>query len=522
MSGKPHSIGRAAGIVGFFTLLSRIGGLLRDMVMAYAFPKAQTDIFTVAFTIPNVLRYLLAEGSLSISFIPVYTEYRRRGDAEASEFVQAAFSVTAIVVAGVTALGILAAPALVMAFAGGFSGDASKFALTVELTRILFPYIFFISLMALSMGVLNTLGHFVSPAVSPVVWSLVCVAAGLTAPTLGALVGLPPIHVFAWAAVFGGMLQFAIQLPPMRARGVRLAFRPNFRHPGVVRMGRLMLPAVFGLAVYQFNVMLSRLFASFLETGALSSMYYSQRLVEFPMGIFAVAIATAAMPTLSAQVTDGELEKMKSTLRSSLEMTFFVIIPSAVALFLLARPVVAVIFQKGQFGPEMTRLTANTLAAFTLGIPSAGLVRNLVPAFYANSESRVPVLAATASLLSYMALGPLLSWLWGVTGLSLAISLCSWINAFVLMWMFRRRFGSIGVRAALPAVARMVAASAVMGAAAWAVALAGQWERGGSLHNWGVLGVAGLIGGCVYMGAGLLLGLSHPRQLVRRVFGRRG
>lgn len=518
---RTHSIGRAAGVVGFFTLLSRISGLLRDMVMAYAFPKVQTDMFTVAFTIPNVLRYLLAEGSLSISFIPVYTEYRRRDEAQAEEFVRAAFSVTAIVVAGVTALGILAAPLLVTAFAGGFADDATKFAATVELTRILFPYIFFISLMALAMGVLNTLGHFASPAISPMVWNLVCVAAGLAAPALAAASGLPPIHVFAWAVVFGGFLQFAIQLPPMRRRGVRLGFRPHFNHPGVLKMGKLMLPAVFGLAVYQFNVMLSRLFASFLETGALSGLYYAQRLIEFPMGIFAVAIATASMPTLSAHATDGETGKMKETLRNSLEMTFFVLVPSAVALLLLARPVVAVLFQKGHFGPEMTVLTAHALAAFTLGIPSAGLVRNLVPAFYANSETRVPVLAASASLFTYIVIGPLMAWGWGVSGLAVAISLCSWVNAMVLLRLFRRRFGSIGLRATLPAVARMLAAAGLMGISAWAVTLLGRWEHGGSLRNWAVLGLAGTAGVAVYMAAGYGLGLSHPRQLLRRLRRRR-
>lgn len=511
-----HSIGRAAGIVGFFTLLSRIAGLLRDMVMAYAFPKVQTDMFTVAFTIPNVLRYLLAEGSLSISFIPVYTEYRRKDPAQAEEFVQTAFSVTAIVVAGITALGIFAAPLLVTAFAGGFAHDASKFAATVELTRILFPYIFFISLMALAMGVLNTLGHFATPALSPMVWNLVCVAAGLSAPVLATLCNLPPIHVFAWAVVFGGFLQFAIQLPPMRTRKVRLGFRPQFRHPGVVKMGKLMLPAVFGLAVYQLNVMLSRLFASFLETGALSSLYYSQRLVEFPMGIFAVAIATASMPSLSAHATDGEIEKMKDTLRNSLEMTFFVIIPSAVALFLLARPIVTVLFQKGHFGHEMTALTARALAAFTLGIPSAGLVRNLVPAFYANSESRIPVLAAATSLVSYMVLGPFLAWQWGVGGLAVAISLCSWVNAIVLVRNFTKHFGNIGIQRSLPSLIRMLIAAAIMGAIAWAIALLGHWETGGTMRNWSVLGAAGFVGIGVYAIVGLLLGLPQPRQLLNR------
>ncbi|MBU1410378.1 murein biosynthesis integral membrane protein MurJ [Myxococcota bacterium] len=518
---KPVSISRAAGIVGFFTLLSRVAGLLRDSMMAYVFPKVITDIFTVAFTIPNVLRYLLAEGALSISFIPVYTEYRRKNPDETERFVQTAFTVTAIIVAGVTVAGILAAPVLVTMFAGGFSDEPAKFQMTVNLTRILFPYIFFVSLMALSMGVLNTLGHFVTPALAPMFWNLICVAAGFSAPFLGNALGVEPIYVFAWGVVFGGIIQFAIQIPPMRARKVTFKPRPQFGHPGVVKMAKLMLPALFGLAVYQFNVLLSRLFASFLETGALSSLYYSQRLIEFPMGVFAVAIATASMPTLSAHASDGDLEKLKSTLRTSLELTFFVVLPSAVGLFVMAEPLVAILFQRGQFGVDMARITAMTLMAFTLGVPSAGIVRNLVPAYYATSDSRTPVIASACSLLSYMMLGPLFAWHFGVVGLAVAISLSSWINATVLIWRFRKKVGDLELTRLLPNVLRMAAAAVLMGAAVWGACLPGVWSRGGNnLRNLAVFLVALGAGMLVYAGAATALGLPHTRRVFNAVLRR--
>jgi len=519
---KPVSISRAAGVVGFFTLLSRVTGLLRDVVMASIFPKGMTDAFTVAFTIPNVFRYLLAEGALSISFIPVYTEYRKKHAEEVERFVHATFTVTACVVAGVVTVGVLAAPALVTLFAGGFADDPGRFDNAVNLTRILFPYLLFVSLMALSMGVLNTLGHFVMPAAAPIFWNVISVAAGLGAPFLGSALGVEPIYILAWGVLFGGVVQFAVQVPPMRARGVRFRWNPQFRHPGVIKMARLMLPALFGLAVYQLNVLLSRLFASFLETGALSSLYYSQRLIEFPMGVFAVAIATASMPTLSAHASDGDLEKLKTTLRSSLELTFFVVLPSAVGLAVMAEPLVAMLFQRGEFGHDMTRITALTLMAFTLGVPSAGLVRNLVPAYYATSDSRTPVLASAGSLISYALLGPFFAWRFGVVGLAFAISLSSWINATVLVWRFRRKVGDLELGRMLPNVARMLAASALMGTAVWAACLPGHWARGGNdLWNLLVFGAALGAGVLVYAGAATAVGLPHVRRVFNAVLRRR-
>ena len=441
---------------------------------------------------------------------------------QTERFVQATFTVTAVIVAGITVLGILAAPVLVTLFAQGFSEDAGKFDMAVNLTRILFPYIFFVSLMALSMGVLNTLGHFVTPAAAPMFWNVISVAAGLAAPFLGGVVGVEPIYILAWGVLFGGIVQFAIQIPPMRARGIRFRFRPEFRHPGVIRMARLMLPALFGLAVYQLNVLLSRLFASFLETGAMSSLYYSQRLIEFPMGVFAVAIATASMPTLSAHASDGDFDRLKSTLRSSLELTFFVVIPSAVGLFVLAEPLIAMLFQRGQFDYEMTRITAFSLMAFTFGVPSAGVVRNLVPAYYATADSRTPVVASTCSLLSYVLLGPLFAWKWGVVGLAVAISASSWINATVLIWRFRRKVGNLELPRLFPNLLRMLGASVLMGGVVWGLARFGSWEKGGNhLGNIVFFCLSLGLGGLVYAVATMILGLPHTRRVWQTLRRRR-
>jgi putative peptidoglycan lipid II flippase len=236
------------------------------------------------------------------------------------------------------------------------------------------------------------------------------------------------------------------------------------------------------------------------------------------MGVFAVAIATASMPTLSAHASDGDLEKLKITLRSSLELTFFVVLPSAVGLAVMAEPLVAMLFQRGQFDLEMTRITALTLMGFTLGVPSAGIVRNLVPAYYATSDSRTPVLASAGSLTSYALLGPLFALRFGVVGLAFAISLSSWINATVLIWRFRRKVGDLELGRLLPRLARMLAASAVMGAVVWAACLPGRWERGGNdLWNLLVFGAALGAGVLVYAGVATALGLTHARRVFNAV-----
>ncbi|MBU1220464.1 murein biosynthesis integral membrane protein MurJ [Myxococcota bacterium] len=511
---KKISIVRAAGIVSIFTLLSRIFGLARDIIIATIFPKAATDAFFVAFTIPNVLRRLLAEGALTVSFIPVFSDYRKKSREESVDFVSAAFTVTAIVVAVVSIIGILVSPLLVWLFAAGYRSDPVKFSMTVDLTRIMFPYIFFVSLMALSMGVLNTLGHFVAPAAAPVFLNLTLIIIGVASPFIAKMLGIPAIHVLAWGVLLGGIFQFLVQLPPMVSRGHAPKFKPDFRHPGVKKILLLMGPSLFGLAVYQVTIILSRLLASFLESGANSYMYYSQRLIEFPMGVFAVAIATAAMPNLSSDASDGQIEKLKQTLRDTISLTFYVIIPSMIGLLTITIPIVAIFFQRGRFDYNMTIQTSKSLAAFALGLPAMALTRQLVPAFYALKDSKTPVKASFIALLAYIVCGLSLMWPLGHAGLALAITVSSWVNAVFLIFMLNKKIGSVGFKTISGDVLKMCLSAAVMGLAAWICSLPGNWKAGGN-NKWNILILlfSLCVSGIVYFIATGAMGLSHSRRI---------
>lgn len=468
--GGSRRLVRAAGWVGLLTLASRVLGLVRDMVVAALFAKAVTDAFFVAFTIPNVLRRLLAEGTLTVAFIPIFTDYREnRGEKEARAFLDAAWTSLTVLLLAVSAAGVLAAPWLVRLFAWGFADEPAKFELAVRLTQVMFPYIFFVSLMAMSMGVLNTVGHFTAPAVAPVLLNVMMI--GTTAALWRPLerAGFHPVYGLGVGVLLGGLAQLGMQLPVMARRGYLPRLRARLGHPGVRRMLRLMAPAVFGLALYQVNVIIARLLASFLQEGAVTYLYYSQRLIEFPMGIFAIAVATAAMPTLSRRASAGDLEGLKQTYADSLRLTFFIIIPALVGLLTLREPIVAVLFERGRFTPAMTGQTAQALAAFCAGLWAAAGIRMTVPVFYALEDSRTPVKVAAAALAVYVAAGLLLMWPLRHVGLALAISLSSVVNFSLLLILLRRRLGGLGLRAVVASAARSAGAAAVMAAAAWAL-----------------------------------------------------
>jgi len=293
-------VARAAGVVGMATMLSRIFGFLRDMIVAGLFGAGlTTDAFFVAFRIPNLLRRLLAEGSLTVSFVPVFTEYlRNRTRKEALDLADIVFTALSILLVAVSLLGVLFSPLIVTVMAPGFVKMPAQYDLAVFLTRMMFPYIFLISLVALCMGILNSLRHFAAPALAPVVLNLAMILAALT------LRGFfrEPITALAIGVMAGGVLQLVMQWPFLVRMGVRLKPNFHFRHPGVKRIGLLMLPAAFGAAIYQINIFIGTILASFLPTGSVSYLYYADRIVELPLGVFAIAVGTATLPSFSEQV----------------------------------------------------------------------------------------------------------------------------------------------------------------------------------------------------------------------------
>jgi putative peptidoglycan lipid II flippase len=515
--GDHGQLTRWAGLVGLLTLASRVLGLVRDAVVAAFFPKGGTDAFFVAFTVPNVLRRLLAEGALTVAFIPVFTEYREgRGLAQAREMLANMLGTALAVVLGVTALGMVFAPQVVLAFAYGLTADPGRLALAVTLTRTMFAFLVWAGLSALAMGALNSVRHFTAPALAPAVLNVFIIGAVVVGASRMAGWGFPPTMAIAIGVVVGGAAQLVLQLPVLRRHGLVVAPRWGFGHPGVRRVARLMGPSVFALAIYQLYVMLARQFASFLPEGSISTLYYAQRLVEFPIGIFAVALATVTMPALSSQASAGEIQQVKATYGYALRLVFFVLLPATAGLLALSQPLTSVLFQRGQFTSLMAQQTAWTLVGFSLGLWAAGGIRQTVQVFYALQDTRTPVKVSAVSLLvfilvAYLGYRPL-----GTPGLALATSVASAANFVLLVWLLRRRLGRLGLGAVLTSALRAGLAALPCGAAAHLVARLGQWERGGGVPaNYLVLLAAVIAGLAAFIAASRLLRVAELDELRR-------
>lgn len=507
-------IARSAGLVGLLTLASRILGLVRDAVVAASYKKGGTDAFFVAFTIPNVLRRLLAEGSLTVAFVPVFTDYREnKGKAEARELLANTFGALSLILLVTTLAGMAFAPSLVRLFAGGL-GEGPRMTLAVLLTRMMFPYLFAVGLVALAMGALNSLRHFAAPAAAPVFLNLAIIGTVLFASDLvHRSLGLPRIAALACGVLLGGLLQMLLQLPPLAQRDLLPLPRLSLGHPGLRRIGRMMLPSLFGLAIYQINIILARRFASFLPVGSISYLYYSQRLIEFPLGVFAMAVATVSLPKLSGHASTGQLGELKQTYRYALRIVFFVLLPATAGLFALGEPLAAVLFQRGAFSHEMARQTAITLAGFAAGLVAAGGVRQTAPVFFALEDTRTPVIVSALSLLVYIGAALLLQERLQTLGLALAVAISSTVNFVLLAVLLRRRVGLLGFRALAGSVTRAALGAAVCGLAAWGMARLGHWPDGATLLNTLILAAAVVAGSAAFVLVCVVLGSPEITEL---------
>lgn len=505
---------KAAWVVGLATLLSRVFGFVRDVVVAGFFGAGlATDAFFVAFRIPNLLRRLFAEGSLTIAFVPVFTEYlKKRSKEEAIELASVAFTLLSAILALVSVAGILLSPWIVMVMAPGFVDIPDKYELTVFLTRLMFPYIFFISLVALCMGILNSLRHFAAPALAPVILNICMIA------SVFALRGLfaEPILSLAVGVMAGGILQLAMQFPFLLKMGARL--KPNFRfnHPGVRRIGLLMLPAVFGAAVYQANVFIGTILASLLPGGSVSYLYYADRVVELPLGVFAIAVGTAALPSFSEQVADGDYEKLKKTISFSLRVILFVTIPAMMALIILRVPIISVLFQRGQFDVASTIPTARALLYYAVGLWAFSCIRVIVSAFYALQDTRTPVKVAVAALIVNIVMSVALMFPMKHSGLALATSIASAVNIGVLAVILGRRVGGFLQKDFWASVFRTTMASGVMMVSIAAVYKTLGWNSAAAFgERLLFLAVAITVGLAVFAVSSLILGGSEMKALLR-------
>lgn len=419
---------KSTAVVSFMTLLSRISGLIRDIIMANVLGSgAVTDAFFVAFRIPNFLRRIFGEGAFSQAFVPVFTELRATGDAEARAFIGATAGRLGLIVLLLSIAGVLTAPWLVYAFAPGFADHPDKYAMAVEALRIMFPYLFFISLVAMSGAVLNTLQRFAVPAATPVLLNLCFI--------LALLLLVPAMDNAARALAIGvliaGVVQLLFQLPSLLRSGV--LSRPTLQHnEGTKKVFSLMIPAIIGVSGAQINTLVNTWLASFLVTGSISWLYYADRLMEFPVAVFGIALATVVLPSLSREYQHGTEQSFAKLLDWGLRWVVMIATPAAVALALLALPLLATMFQYNQFTSQDTQQAALALRAYSVGVVAFILIKVLAPGFYARQDTKTPVRIAMMAIalniaLSLLFIGPLKH-----AGLALAMALAAWLNAGLL------------------------------------------------------------------------------------------
>ncbi len=489
-----HKITKAATTIGTGTLLSRILGFLRDMVIANFFGTGMAaDAFFVAFRIPNLWRRLVGEGSLTISFIPVYTEYLTlKSKEETREVTHIAFTIAGVILLILTLAGILFSPLLIRIIAPGwFTESPEKFQLTVTLNRIIFPYLFFMGLFALSMGILNSLRHFFAPAIAPIFLNICIIASVLLFYSRFQR----PVTTLAIGVVAGGIIQFFFQIPFLLRKGISFRFNFNFRHPAIKRVGSLMVPGLIGTAVYQINVFIDTIFASFLPSGSVSYLFYADRLMEFPLGIFAIAIGMASLPSLSGLASQGKMEELKETLSFTFRLVSFISIPAMVGLISLKTPIINLLFQRGVFDYAATEMTAKALLFYSIGLWAIAGARTVAPAFYSLQDTRTPLKIGIICLIANIVFIAVFIFFTPLkhAGLALATSLSSTLNLILLYRKLSPKLGGIDLRKNVVSLLRILFCSLPMGFIAYFICSLGNWSTTGNIVEKVLLLVIGIL-----------------------------
>jgi putative peptidoglycan lipid II flippase len=471
--GAPR-LARSAGVFGLATITSRILGLARDQVIAFYFGAGDAnDAFRVASRIPNLVRDLFAEGAMSAAFVPTFTrllavEGRERSWRLASSVINALLIVTGAIVV----LGVIFAEPLVRLFASDFSGVPGKLELTIYLTRIVFPFLSLVAVAAVLMGMLNSLGHFFIPALSPAMFNVAVIVMSLAFIPFAASLGVQPITIVAIATLVGGVGQLAIQWPPLRREGFRHRLVLDVKDEGLHRVLLLMGPGTIGMAATQINVFVNTVLATGEGTGAVSWLDFAFRLMYLPIGLFGVSIATAATPAISRMVAEQDFARIRSTLAHALGLMLLLNLPATIGLIVLARPIVAVIFEHGNFTAADTIATAAALQLYAIGLIGYSVVRIISPTFYAVGRSRIPVMVSAGSVAVNVVLNVALVRAMGYRGLALGTSITAIVNASVQLVLLRREIHGLEGSRIAASLARVAAASAVMGAVTWGVHMA--------------------------------------------------
>lgn len=509
---EKRKIAAATMVMALATSLSRVAGLIRDIVVARLFGAGMmTDAFFMAFTIPNMLRRFFGEGSLTAAFVPIFSEvFHQRGEKEAQQLANRCVSLLMLVMLVVVSLGILLSPWIVQGIGFGFGQVAGKLQLTDQLNRIMFPYIGLVSILALLTGILNVRGHFFIPSLSPLFLNLAMI---LSALSMGHLFA-QPIYALAVGVLLGGIVQLLMQFPVLCRYHIRLRLDFSFRgDPYLRKIMTLMLPGIAGVAIYQINIIVTRLLASFLPEGSVSYLYYGQRLFEFPQGIFIVALAQAALPMMSRQVAEDDQVGLRQSLTFAMTLITLFTLPAMVGLIVCAKPIYSLFFLGGEFDLMALESTALALICYAPGLIFVGYSRIAAQTFYALKDTRTPVQVSFWTLLVNLVLGLVLMQFYGFVGLAVALTVASLFNALLLLVLLQRKVGTFFQKALYVPILKVLPACLLMAIVVSFLLSSVDWLQSGLLlHKSLVLSAAVVVGALIYLACCYLFKVDEIRQ----------
>jgi putative peptidoglycan lipid II flippase len=519
-------LAKSAGLIGVATMSSRLLGVARETVLAAVFGASaspQMDAFNVAFRVPNLLRDLFAEGAMTAAFVPTFTRtLTSRGRQDAWRLGNMVMNALILVTAVLALLGIFFAPQITGAYAPEFAAIEGKLELTTDLTRIMLPFLTLLAVAAAMMGMLNSLRRFFIPSLSPAMFNVASIFSALVLVPVMPYVGLEPIVGLAIGTLLGGLGQIVLQWPTLRREGFRYQPLLSFKDPVVLEILRLMGPATLGLAAVQLNVFVNTYLATGEQQGAVSWLQYAFRLMYLPIGIFGVSIATASLPEISRQAAADDLRSVRASVSRGLRMMLMLNVPATIGLMVLAEPIVAMIYERGMFLPIDTANTAAALMFYAPGLLGYSAVKIASPTFYSLRDSRTPVLVSVLSVVANLGMNLVLVRVLGYRGLALGTAIAAVLNSVVLLWLLRRRLGGLDGRRVAISLAKITAASVLMGLAAhlalaWLTAMT---PGGGELAK--ILRVAGSIGtALLVLGASArLLQIQEFNEATSRVLAR--
>lgn len=512
---EPRALFKSTAVISVMTFISRIFGYIRDAVIfIFLGATGSTDAFFVAFRIPNFLRRLFAEGAFSQAFVPVLSEYKEKhSEQELKSLVNHVSGVMGLGLLLITIIGVLVAPVLIYVFAPGFADEPQRFDLAGQMLRITFPYILFISLTALSAGILNTFNQFAVPAFTPTFLNLSLIAVTLwLAPNFE-----QPVVALAWGVFIAGVVQLLFQIPFLSRLGLLPKFSLHGASDGVKKIGKLMLPAIFGSSVVQINIIINTIIASFLIAGSISWLYISDRFVELPLAIFGVATATVILPRLSRQYINQSTAGFNQTLEWALKLSIFIALPSTIGLVLLAKPILTSLIQYREFTVLDTNMASLSLMTYALGLPAFILIKVLAPGFYSRQDTKTPVKIGVLAMFCSLILNFVFLWIWinfklpgPHAALALATSLSAYLNATLLFLMLKKS-APISMQSGWFKYLIQISIASILMAVALILVLpqASQWLEWSGIYRIAALLGFMLLGAVLYIGALAILGVRR-------------